>query len=286
MVIMSEPEISEGTAEQQLITWAEFLTAKPPGKLNNINPDDLMITFEGANLLARTLMLFCDSQHCLKVCFFDTSDIVELQANNSHHRFLKYVCRHCGETSRLYAVTLIWKIPKLIAIKLGEWPPYGPQVPTRVNALIGNDRELYFNGRRSEALAMGIGALTYYRRVVENQKNRIIDQIIKVCTSLNAGTQVLAELEDAKREIRFTAAVDKIKAGIPQVLLINGQNPLTLLHGALSEGVHDKTDEECLEIAMSIRIVLSELAERMAVAVKDESELTSAVKNLLKFKRP
>jgi hypothetical protein len=53
----------------------------------------------------------------------------------------------------------------------------------------------------------------------------------------------------------------------------------------LSEGVHDKSDEECLEIAMSIRIVPSELAERMAAAVKDESELTSVVKNLLKFKQ-
>ena len=133
---------------------------------------------------------------------------------------------------------------------------------------------------------MGIGALTYYRRVVENQKNRIIDEIEKVCKTLGAGAQILSDLEEAKREIRFTAAIEKIKSAIPQVLLINGQNPLTLLHGALSEGVHDKTDSECLEIAMSIRIVLSELAERMAIAVKDESELSSAVKNLLKFKQP
>jgi uncharacterized protein with GYD domain len=47
-----------------------------------------------------------------------------------------------------------------------------------------------------------------------------------------------------------------------------------------------KVEASHLEIAMSIRIILSELADRMALAVKDESELTSAVKNLLKFRQP
>ena len=37
-------------------------------------------------------------------------------------------------------------------------------------------------GRRCGNLGLGIGAFVYYRRVVENQKSRILDEIIKVIT--------------------------------------------------------------------------------------------------------
>jgi hypothetical protein len=54
-----------------------------------------------------------------------------------------------------------------------------------------------------------------------------------------------------------------------------------LLHSALSEGIHAQTDEECLEIATSIRVVLSELADRISIALKDHAELKQAVSRLL-----
>jgi hypothetical protein len=68
------------------------------------------------------------------------------------------------------------------------------------------------------------------------------------------------------------------------VLLIDGRNPLSLLHSALSEGLHEHTDEECLEIAQDIRVVLTELADRISLALKEEAELTQAVSRLLNRK--
>ena len=65
-------------------------------------------------------------------------------------------------------------------------------------------------------------------------------------------------------------------------LLINGHNPITLLHSALSEGVHALSDEDCLELASSVRIVLGELSERLSQALKDDAELTKALSNLIK----
>jgi hypothetical protein len=67
----------------------------------------------------------------------------------------------------------------------------------------------------------------------------------------------------------------------PQVL---SHNPLTLLHNALSEGLHELTDEECLTLARSIRVVLVELAERISTALKEEAQLKSAVSQLLNRK--
>jgi hypothetical protein len=63
--------------------------------------------------------------------------------------------------------------------------------------------------------------------------------------------------------------------------LIDGHNPLTLLHDALSDGLHAATDDECLGFANSIRVLMTELAERLAQAVNDDAELTAALSRLL-----
>lgn len=126
-----------------------------------------------------------------------------------------------------------------------------------------------------------MAAFAYYRRVVENQKVKIIGEILKVADKLNADPALIEDLKAAKQETRFTQAIDRIKHGLPEVLLINGYNPLTLLHSALSEGLHAESDEQCLELATSIRVVLTELVDRMALAVKEEAALTTAVQRLL-----
>ena len=56
---------------------------------------------------------------------------------------------------------------------------------------------------------------------------------------------------------------------------------LLLLHSALSAGIHDKSDDECLELAKSIRMVLSGLAERLGQALTQKKELSEAVSKLL-----
>ena len=128
---------------------------------------------------------------------------------------------------------------------------------------------------------MGIGAFVYYRRVLESQKNRIFDELIRVITKVSPDEISLVEdLENAKEETQFTTAVEKIKNALPGSLLINGYNPLTLLHHALSEGVHVLTDAECLELATSIRTVLFEFADKLGQALKEESTLNAAVTRL------
>ena len=92
---------------------------------------------------------------------------------------------------------------------------------------------------------------------------------------------MVAALEEAKIEQQFSRAVKTLKDAIPPVLLINGHNPLILLHSALSQGVHDLPDEDCLALATSIRVVLAELAEKLGQALKDEKELSDAVSKLL-----
>ncbi len=169
-----------------------------------------------------------------------------------------------------------------VCYKLGEHPTFGPILPSKLIALIGPDRELFLKGRRCESQGLGIGAFAYYRRVVESQKTRILERIIGVAERVGASSEMIDVLSHAKQETQFSKALDMAKNAMPQLLLINGHNPLTLLHSALSDGLHAKDDATCLELAHDIRVVLGELSERMAQALKDEQELNDAISRLMR----
>jgi hypothetical protein len=284
--MMSEhtDEQSGNSAVNEEILFATFLESTPPGALANISN---LSYYENSRKLSRPdIQLHCDSDSCQGVRFFVCrSNEQFVPSGDPMPAFLSYVCRNCRTTDKLFAVLLLPEPPYASngsAIKLGEFPSFGPPIPSRVITLIGPDREMFIRGRRAENQGLGIGAFAYYRRVVENQKSRLIAEIAKVAKRLGASSEDLNRFETAAKETQFSKAIDDIKGAIPQVLLINSHNPLTLLHGALSEGLHAATDEGCLELATSIRVVLTELAERISVALKDEAELRHAVTNLMK----
>jgi hypothetical protein len=168
------------------------------------------------------------------------------------------------------------------AYKFGEFPHYGPPTPARLISLVGGNRELFLSGRRCENLGLGIGAFVYYRRVVESQKDRILKEIIRACETIGAQPAKIEMLKRALSETQFSNAMELVKDALPESLLIKGHNPLTMLHTALSIGLHNQTDAQCLQRAHDIRVVLVELAERLGEALKDEAELVASVGRLLK----
>ena len=206
-----------------------------------------------------------------------------LLAKGWGYEFVKYSCKNCEKTRKVFALVIITdgKTTSARICKLGEIPPFGPPIPSRVMTLVGRDRDLFLKGRRAELRGLGIGAFAYYRRVVEEQKGRIIGEIGKVARRLGAPKAILELFAQAAAETQFSKAIETITTAIPESLLINGHNPLTLLYTPLSEGLHEHTDEYCLELATSIRVVLTELAERISNALKDEAELQGAVTRLL-----
>ena len=284
---MSNPEQSKA-AEPKAVSMAAFLESIPPD--TQVSVTELVVTAPsgGSYLNACDISLHCDSTHCHgKQRFEEEGDRVFVPEAEWRFLFVKYVCRNCGETRKQYSLAVRKGVGREgRAQKLGEIPVFGPHVPSRVLSLIGPDGDIFQRGRRSENHGLGIGAFSYYRRVVENQKNRIIGEMKNVAAKLGAPGNVLKLFDDAQQETQFTRAVDTIKDSIPSALLIDGHhNPLKLLHDALSDGLHQQSDEECLEAAKEIRLVLTHLAERMAEVLKSDAELKDAVSKLLNRKR-
>lgn len=278
------PQETEATNIATAMSFAEFLESVPPSQ--DIAIENLTDTKGNVNI--PQLQLYCGDELCGGTRFFRLDDRSNMfHITEDFLLYLCYKCSNCLKSTKTFSLCLSkidYKEKTGNAYKFGEYPVYGPPTPSKLIKMIGPDREIFLKGRRCENQGLGIGAFVYYRRVVENQKSRILDEIIKVATKIGASEDSLKKLKDAKQETQFSKALASVRDAIPQSLLINGQNPLVLLHSALSEGLHDRTDEHCLEIAQAVRIVLAELSERLSQALKDEAELNGAVSKLAALK--
>lgn len=270
-----------------LIPWAELLADHPPGLLATASQ---LWSPEPPNsfVLERPdLQLHCYSEHCGEKRFFHCRDRVYHKPSETR-AILVYSCRNCESALKYFAVVVMdsERGPQDTVIKIGEFPPYGDPVPSKLISLVGPERDLFLRGRRSENAGLGIGAATYYRRVVESQKDRLIAEIRKVAVRLNAPAATLAQFDLAAKETQFSRAVDLLKGAIPEALFIDGHNPLTLLHSALSEHVHLHDDAEFLANAGTIRVVLVALAERLHSLLRQDAELKGALSRLLNRNTP
>ena len=269
----------------QAKTLKSFLESVAPGGEITTVPDlGTGITSGGSiKFSSPDITLFCESEHCNGPRLFQDVSQPHLDVGRSKLAFVTYRCKNCTSKTKVFALWMKLASDTLggSVFKYGEVPAFGPPTPAHLITLIGPQRDLFLKGRRSENQGLGIAAFAYYRRIVEDQKDRIFDQIIKVCNRLGTDTELVQELAAAKKETQFSKAIASIKHALPQALLVRGQNPLTLLHSALSEGMHAQTDEECLELATSIRVVLADFVERAAQALSDEAEIASAVSRLM-----
>jgi hypothetical protein len=287
----SEPKSADGvesvnTEAPEAMGFAEFLESIPPSQrrlianLGDIKP-------KAVELHTPQLVIHCTSEMCNGPRAHRRIEGASyLEAGQAKNVFVSYICSNCRTRHKLYSlnVTLSDDGESGVAYKFGELPPFGPITPTRLLTLLGDQRDLFLKGRRCENQGLGIGAFSYYRRVVEHQKGRILDEVIKVSQKIGAQAEVLALLAQARNETQFSKSISMVKDAIPQTLLIGGHNPLTLLHNALSSGLHEDTDEGCLALAQAVRVVLVDLSDRLGQALKDEAELNAAVSRLMKVK--
>jgi hypothetical protein len=286
---------TEVAQEAEPISFAEFLEAIPPSQENIVK--NLFAEKRSSpgrvyrEVQLPALILHCSSESCNgSRTFRRTGELPTLPADAGTQKdlFLTYICSNCRSSVKTYSIRLVVISEEEVtignAVKFGERPVFGPPTPTRLLKLLGDQREIFLKGRRCENQGLGVGAFAYYRRVVEHQKNRILDEIIKVSEKLGVDKEVMTLMHMARTENQFSKSITLVKDAIPQTLLINGHNPLTLLHTALSIGLHEQSDEKCLELAHDIRVVLAELSERLSQSLKDEAELNTAVTRLLQAK--
>jgi hypothetical protein len=199
--------------------------------------------------------------------------------------FSTYICRNCAQTTKTFALLFEFGGGDAFEVmKLGEYPPFGAPVADRIKKLLGDrDLELYRKGMRCIAQGLGVGAASYFRRIVDNQWKLLVREIRDAAAKL--GQTDLSVFDQALQETQFSAAVDLLKDSIPpKLLILDDQNPLTLLYKPLSVQLHDLSDDECLQEADDIRIVLTTLLENLSEVLRDHDQLKNAANRLKRGK--
>lgn len=277
------------------LPFREFLEAYPMGTPQKVSGYAQWMAHYGAyQKHAPQIRLWCSNERCEGYRIFDGSwhRAGDIGNNQLARDFLVYKCRNCSSTEKTFSILSLFILGEEsgdktlgVAIKVGEHPELHIDIPSSLPSLLGSDYSTFIKGLKCEKQGFGIGAFAYYRRIVENQKGRVFDQIVKVAERLQAPEAALTTLRRAAKETQFAKAVDMAKNFIPTALLSDGHSPLKLLHRALSIGIHSSDDSTCLKIAHSIRMVLQDLAIRVKDSLREERELKSAISDLMQFKQ-
>ena len=266
-------------ASKALDEWKSFLETTPPNTSLKISG---LVEKHGHDLWEiknPQIKLHCEHDDGPRR-FHPTTGEITL-CSPLEYEFITYRCRDCQSTKKTFAVLVTWdEIYDVEVMKLGEYPPFSAPISSRIQKLLSKaDLELYRKGSRAEAQGLGVGATTYFRRIVEEQWNYLVTEIRKAAARL--GAKNLDVYDAALQETQFSKAVKILKDAIPEKLLIlDGKNPLTLLYQPLSRQLHGLTDEECLRQAADIRVVLTALLENIADVMRDQDELHNAAKRL------
>ena len=260
--------------------WKMFLETTPPNTRVEIPglASKNRNRYDNGVVMTPEIQLYCEKDDGPRR--FDPS-YQEVDAKSRFgYQFISYTCRDCQSTQKTFALLVTRNDCDISAMKLGEYPPFSSPISSRIQKLLSkSDLDLYRKGSRAEAQGLGIGAATYFRRIVEEQWQRLVEEIRNAAKRL--GVADLRMYDAALEERQFSKAVDILKDKIPaKLLILDGENPLTLLYKPLSKQLHGLTDEECLQQAADIRVVLTALLENIADALKAKDELHEAATRL------
>ncbi len=190
-----------------------------------------------------------------------------------------YMCTACKDFKIIFIIYLDIKINSIK--KLTQWPLWLPKIDADLKKSLGKNHGNYKKGLYCEQEGYGIGAFAYYRRIVEDMIDGLLDDIYEMFSEEEKQTYK-ENIELAKKERVTEKKIEIVKKILPSELISNGINPLDRLHSGLSEGLHSMPDEGCLKTATAVRISLEYLLHEIVLRKKRKIEYASAMKELEK----
>lgn len=193
---------------------------------------------------------------------------------------IDYQCRNCSK--EVFQVwILIWlNEGRIFVQKVGQWPKLGITLPADFDKALGQKKPLYFKGMTSRHQGYGIGALTYFRRLIEDTTDEMLNLLERAMIETGAGSEAIEALQEAKGGIRFEDKVKIAAATMPAHLRPGGVNPFGDLYELLSIGLHDLNDDECCDIVDAMDQALKFIYTQLKTHAEDAKAYEAAVKSI------
>jgi hypothetical protein len=202
-----------------------------------------------------------------------------------------YKCRNCDKST--VTIYLHWWEEKRKSVtdpiishfqKVGQHPPIQERIdPDLETELKGEDLDYYSTAIRSRNFGMGLAACAYLRGVVEHRVNSLIDLIIELDKTTGEATN-LEQLKSIKGA-RMSDRLDFANKILPQRLKPGGRNPLNGLYTVTSDGLHERTEQECIAIFDEARVGFEYLFKKLRSELNEADAYLKALDALLKSKK-
>lgn len=205
----------------------------------------------------------------------------------------RYICSACQNSTRLFFIRFSTEEisaknedgtdieeTAITLTKVGQDPSWNIEMDNELEKLLDGHAEYYKKGLICESQGYGIGAFAYFRRIVEE----IIDQLLGFVEELLEGEnkeKYRLALDQVKRTTVAQEKIKLVKDLLPSSLRPEGMNPLSVIHSALSEGLHAENDAECLEYADEIRNSVVFLVNKLIRTKVENKSFTEGMKKLL-----
>ena len=193
----------------------------------------------------------------------------------------EYKCRNCKMRSVKYFY--YWgkassPADSFLFFKIGQWPALEERIPAELKKnLDRSSQSLYYKALRCRNQNLGLGSLTYLRRVVEDKINAILDMIAIEAKQIGFVPEHVATVEDVKAKGLFKDKIDLASVILPPSLRPGGHNPIDALHDLASSGIHRLPEEECIAVFDRVRFVFEYLFREIDTRRRSASEYAASV---------
>jgi len=191
---------------------------------------------------------------------------------------LSFRCQGCQKEFKKFFLEVSHAKPGIR--KIGQYPPWSISLEKPLEKFLGEHSKLMKNGLICESQGYGIGAFAYYRRVLEEKTEGILEDIKRLLVTLGNDEHSVGLIEKAIASHQMEDKINIAKDGLPGILRPEGINPLTIIYQALSRGIHVRTDEECIDHAIEIRASLNFLIETLHTQGEKTASYLEAIKKI------
>lgn len=193
-----------------------------------------------------------------------------------------YRCKNCGVSTVYYCFIWLERDKENLFVKIGQYPELEERVPESLErALDAQDQKFYKNALRMRNFNLGLAAAAYMRRVVENRMNDMLDILHEAAIAHNASPELLKRFKEVKAEKRFDIKVEYAGELLPTYLRPPGKpNPMKVLHELTSDGLHAKSDEECVDIFDACRKTFEFVFGKLRIESEDAKSFLQQIEKL------
>lgn len=199
---------------------------------------------------------------------------------SSGDSYLNFTCVSCKSENHSFWVEQQVTEDSVKLQKIGQKPRKKLKRDSKLQRFFKADSDYYEKALISLSNGYGIAAYAYFRRIVEQNINQLLDLLLSELDPTDQENPNKVAIEELRKASPMSDKIKIANNALPEYLKPDGLNPLGSIYSLLSEGVHSLSDEQCLFKAESLQACLSFLVSELASRKRHKDNFKKLVGDL------